>query len=191
MTNSFFGKLFGGKDEGEKERPAPPLAATVRTSKGALALELFEDQVPNTVANFVHLATEGFYDGLCFHRIIEGFMVQGGCPEGTGTGGPGWQIADEFVEGLAHDAPGTLSMANAGPDTNGSQFFITLAPTPWLDGHHTVFGQVVRGMDVLEEIGRVRTDERDRPVEPVRMEEVNIYRDGEPLHPPQPTPETL
>lgn len=191
MAKSFFGKLFGGKKDNEAEPSAPPVAAALKTSEGTMVLELFEEQVPNTVANFVHLATNGFYDGLTFHRIIEDFMVQTGCPEGTGTGGPGWQIADEIVDGLKHDSAGTLSMANAGPDTNGSQFFITLAPTPWLDGQHTVFGRVVKGMDVLERIGSVDTDERDRPLEPVLLEKVAIFRNGERVTETQPMPETL
>jgi peptidyl-prolyl cis-trans isomerase A (cyclophilin A) len=191
MAESFFGKLFGRKEDNEAESSVPPVAAAVKTSEGTMVLQLFEERVPNTVANFVHLATKGFYDGLTFHRVIEGFMVQAGCPEGTGTGGPGWQIADEIVDGLRHDSAGTLSMANAGPDTNGSQFFITLAPTPWLDGQHTVFGQVVKGMDVLERIGSVETDERDGPLEPVLMEKVAIFRDGERVAETQPMPETL
>jgi len=191
VTKSFLGKLFGGKGAEEGERSTPSVATVLKTSEGTIVLELFEDRVPNTAANFVHLATKGFYDGLTFHRVIKDFMVQGGCPDGTGTGGPGWQIADEFVDDLKHDAPGTLSMANAGPDTNGSQFFITLAPTPWLDGKHTVFGRVIHGMGLLEQIGAVKTDGRDKPKEPVLMEQVAIYRDGEPVTEIQPMPETL
>jgi peptidyl-prolyl cis-trans isomerase B (cyclophilin B) len=117
------------------------------TSKGDIQLELFPDQAPLTVANFVNLARRGFYDGLRFHRVISDFMVQGGCPLGTGTGGPGYRFKDEFDPSLRHDRPGRLSMANAGPGTNGSQFFITHVPTPWLDDAHTVFGTVVGAAD--------------------------------------------
>lgn len=117
--------------------------ATMTTSKGEIRLELFEEQTPKTVANFEKLAQDGFYDGLTFHRVIEDFMIQGGCPQGTGTGGPGYTFEDEFVAELKHDQPGILSMANSGPNTNGSQFFITHVPTKWLDGKHTVFGKVL------------------------------------------------
>jgi len=117
--------------------------ATIKTNKGDVKLTLHHDKTPLTVANFVNLAQRGFYDGLKFHRVIPDFMIQGGCPLGTGTGGPGYRFEDEFVAELRHDRPGILSMANAGPGTNGSQFFITHVPTPWLDGKHSVFGQVV------------------------------------------------
>jgi cyclophilin family peptidyl-prolyl cis-trans isomerase len=126
--------------------------ATIETEKGTMVLELFGDKTPNTVNNFVFLAREGFYNGTIFHRVIADFMVQGGDPTGTGRGGPGYQFADEFHPSLKHDKPGILSMANAGPGTNGSQFFITHIPTPWLDGKHSVFGQVIEGMDVLMSI---------------------------------------
>jgi len=126
--------------------------ATLHTEKGDLVLELFADKTPVTVNNFVFLSREGFYDGMIFHRVIENFMVQGGDPTGTGRGGPGYTFKDEFNSSLKHDKPGILSMANAGPGTNGSQFFITHIPTPWLDGKHSVFGQVVGGMDVLMSI---------------------------------------
>jgi peptidyl-prolyl cis-trans isomerase B (cyclophilin B) len=119
-----------------------PISVQMNTSKGPIRLQLYPDQAPVTVANFVNLARRGFYDGLTFHRVIEEFMVQGGCPLGTGTGGPGYQFRDEFHPDRRHDRPGILSMANAGPGTNGSQFFITHVPTPWLDGRHTVFGAV-------------------------------------------------
>lgn len=118
------------------------LVAVMETNKGTIRLNLYPDETPMTVANFVNLAQRGFYDGLSFHRVIEDFMIQGGCPQGTGTGGPGYRFADEFVESLRHDAPGKFSMANAGPGTNGSQFFITHVPTPWLDDAHTIFGAV-------------------------------------------------
>ena len=118
------------------------LVAVMETNKGTIRLNLYPDETPMTVANFVNLAQRGFYDGLSFHRVIEDFMIQGGCPQGTGTGGPGYRFADEFVGSLRHDAPGKFSMANAGPGTNGSQFFITHVPTPWLDDAHTIFGAV-------------------------------------------------
>lgn len=121
--------------------------AVVRTSKGDIRLRLFADKAPVTVANFVNLAKRGYYDGLKFHRVIPEFMIQGGCPQGTGTGGPGYRFEDECTPDLAHDAPGKLSMANAGPGTNGSQFFITHVETPWLDGRHTVFGEVLGADD--------------------------------------------
>ena len=118
------------------------LVAVIETNKGTIRLNLYPDETPMTVANFVNLAQRGFYDGLSFHRVIEDFIIQGGCPQGTGTGGPGYRFADEFVDSLRHDAPGKFSMANAGPGTNGSQFFITHVPTPWLDDAHTIFGAV-------------------------------------------------
>lgn len=123
------------------------MKATIKTNKGDISLKLFDDLTPVTVANFVNLAQRGFYNGLKFHRVINDFMIQGGCPRGTGTGGPGYKFQDEFVPELKHSKPGILSMANAGPGTNGSQFFITHVPTPWLDGKHSVFGEVVSAQD--------------------------------------------
>ncbi|HKJ44823.1 MAG TPA: peptidylprolyl isomerase [Balneolales bacterium] len=123
------------------------LKAVINTSKGDINIELFPEQVPVTVANFINLCSHKFYDGLPFHRVIPNFMIQGGCPLGDGRGGPGYQFEDEFVPDLKHDRPGRLSMANAGPNTNGSQFFITHVPTPWLDNHHTIFGTVVSAKD--------------------------------------------
>ena len=123
------------------------MQATITTSKGAIRLNLFPEQAPVTVANFVNLAARGYYDGLKFHRVIANFMIQGGCPRGTGTGGPGYQFEDEFDPSLRHDRPGRLSMANAGPGTNGSQFFITHVPTPWLDDAHSIFGEVAGSED--------------------------------------------
>ena len=123
------------------------LVAVFNTSKGTIRVDLYPEQTPVTVANFVNLASRGFYDGLNFHRVIADFMIQGGCPLGTGTGGPGYRFADEFVAELRHDAPGKLSMANAGPGTNGSQFFITHVPTPWLDDNHSIFGAVQSDAD--------------------------------------------
>jgi len=126
--------------------------ATIETSKGTIQLELFDDKVPRTCENFEKLAKGGFYDGLTFHRVLDNFMIQTGCPQGTGTGGPGYQFDDEFHDDLKHTGPGVLSMANAGPNTNGSQFFITHVATPWLDKKHSVFGQVKEGQDVVDAI---------------------------------------
>jgi peptidyl-prolyl cis-trans isomerase B (cyclophilin B) len=126
--------------------------ATIDTSRGTIKLKLHADKAPKTVANFEKLATQGFYNGLKFHRVIDNFMIQTGCPQGTGTGGPGYKFADEFHPDLKHSGPGILSMANAGPNTNGSQFFITHVATPWLDGKHSVFGQVIEGQDVVNAI---------------------------------------
>jgi cyclophilin family peptidyl-prolyl cis-trans isomerase len=148
--------------------------AVLDTSMGMIKLELFANEAPITVQNFVKLCGNGFYDSLIFHRVIAGFMIQGGCPIGDGTGGPGYVIKDEFVATLKHSAPGILSMANAGPNTGGSQFFITLAPTPWLDGKHTIFGKVTEGMDVLQSIGKVRTDSHNRPLEAVKISSAKI-----------------
>ena len=128
--------------------------ALIKTDKGDIRLELHADQTPLTVANFVNLAERGFYNGLIFHRVIADFMVQGGCPQGTGTGGPGYRFEDEIVPELGHTSPGVLSMANAGPGTNGSQFFITHVETPWLNGKHTVFGRVVSGQEVVNAIAQ-------------------------------------
>ena len=148
--------------------------AEFHTSEGDFTIELFADRAPNTAKNFKDLAEKGYFDGLVFHRVIDGFMIQGGCPKGTGTGGPGYTIKDEFHAELRHDTEGILSMANAGPNTGGSQFFITLAPTPWLDRKHAVFGRVTSGMDVVRKIAKVKTGAADRPQEPVVMESVKI-----------------
>ena len=129
--------------------PAKKYTATIKTDKGDMVLQLFADKTPKTVNNFVFLAREGFYDGTIFHRVIADFMTQGGDPTGSGSGGPGYRFADEFRPDLKHSKPGILSMANAGPGTNGSQFFITHVPTSWLDGKHTIFGELTQGMDVL------------------------------------------
>ena len=148
--------------------------AVFETNRGTFTVELFEDKAPNTTANFIDLAEHNFYDGLIFHRIIDGFMIQGGDPDGTGMGGPGYTIKDEFHPDLRHDGPGVLSMANAGPNTGGSQFFITLDATPWLDGHHAVFGKVIDGMDVVREIGHVKTGFMDRPIHDVVIDKLTI-----------------
>ena len=147
-----------------------------KTNKGEFVAEMFEDKAPKTTENFISLVEKKFYDGIIFHRVIDGFMIQGGDPTGTGMGGPGYKIADEFGEGLTHDDEGYFSMANAGPNTGGSQFFITLAPTPWLNGHHAIFGRVVEGMDVVRKIGVTKTDFRDRPLEDVKMETVEVIK---------------
>jgi len=145
----------------------------MRTTEGVIVFELFDADAPKTVANFKKLATEGFYDGLSFHRVIKDFMAQGGCPQGTGTGGPGYQFEDEFNEHkIVH---GTLAMANSGPNSNGSQFFIVTAQeTPWLDGKHTAFGQVIEGEDVLDRLNDVPTGGADRPKTPVLISSIEL-----------------
>jgi peptidyl-prolyl cis-trans isomerase A (cyclophilin A) len=169
------------------------LYAEFKTSEGNFICELYYKNVPVVVGNFVGLV-EGsidyfddrtgkkksgpFYDGLVFHRVIDGFMIQGGCPLGTGTGGPGYRFPDQIDETLKHEGKGILSMANAGPDTNGSQFFITLGSTPHLNGKHAVFGKIVEGMDVVEAIGKTSTDDRDRPTNPITIKTVIIHREG-------------
>jgi len=168
-----------------------PLFATLKTSMGAIVIRLYEDKAPSTVANFVGLATgtkewtdtktgakvtRPLYNGTIFHRVIPNFMMQGGDPLGTGVGGPGYRSADEFHPDLKHSKAGILSMANAGPNTNGSQFFITHRATPWLDGRHSVFGEVVEGMPVVEAMGTVPRDGGDRPLKPVLLQEVLIGR---------------
>ena len=145
-----------------------------QTTNGTIRVELYETRAPRTTANFVELVRKHFYDGVTFHRVISGFMIQGGCPEGTGRGGPGYTIPDEFHSELRHSGEGVLSMANAGPDTGGSQFFITLVPTPWLDDRHAVFGRVVEGIGVVREIGKTATDRAEAPLQSVVMEKVVI-----------------
>lgn len=148
--------------------------AVFETNKGDFVIELFTDKAPITTKNFIDLANKGFYDGQIFHRVIDGFMIQGGDPNGDGTGDPGYKIKDEFHPDLKHDSEGILSMANSGPDTGGSQFFITLAATPWLDGKHAIFGKVVEGMEVVREIGKVSKDVRDKPIQDVVIKKVKI-----------------
>ena len=147
--------------------------ATMNTTKGPITLELFDDDAPETVANFRKLASDGFYDGIIFHRVIPDFMIQGGCPQGTGTGGPGYTFKDEFNDHKV--VRGALAMANAGPNTNGSQFFIvTTESAPWLDGKHTVFGRVSDGMDAVDAIESVETGAGDRPLEPQTIESIEL-----------------
>ena len=167
----------------------PGKYAVLETTLGEITCELFPQHAPETVENFAGLAAgtkefidpktrkpvkRPFYDGLTFHRVIPQFMIQGGCPLGTGTGGPGYRFRDEFAAGVVFDQPGKLAMANAGPGTNGSQFFITLAPTDWLNNHHTIFGQVVSGYDVVQKIGAAPRDRNDRPKTPVVLNSVKI-----------------
>jgi cyclophilin family peptidyl-prolyl cis-trans isomerase len=148
-------------------------AATLHTNHGAIAVELFDDEAPKTVENFLKLARDGFYDGVIFHRVIPDFMIQGGDPTGTGRGGPGYTFEDEINQHKVER--GALAMANAGPDTNGSQFFVvTTQAAPWLDGKHTVFGQVIEGMDVVDAISGVDTDHNDKPREPVTIDRVQV-----------------
>jgi cyclophilin family peptidyl-prolyl cis-trans isomerase len=150
--------------------------ATLHTSEGAVELELYPGEAPKTVESFTALASKGFYDGLIFHRVIPDFMIQGGCPSGTGTGGPGYQFEDEPNEHRV--TRGALAMANAGPNTNGSQFFIVTADAcPWLDGKHTVFGRVVEGLDVVDRISMVERDGRDKPLTPVTIDRVELVDD--------------
>jgi cyclophilin family peptidyl-prolyl cis-trans isomerase len=152
--------------------------AVIKTNMGTIELELFPKEAPKAVENFTKLANEGYYDGVIFHRVIDNFMIQGGDPTGTGRGGEsvwGKPFKDEFSPNLKFDQPGLLAMANAGPGTNGSQFFITLAPTPWLNNHHTIFGKVINGMDVVQAIGKVQTSKpNDKPVKDVVMEKVTV-----------------
>ena len=163
------------------DTPLPPAdpnkknsLAVFETSMGTFKVELFEDKAPRTAQNFISLVNKGFYNGLIFHRVIDGFMIQGGDPKGNGTGGPGYVIPDEFHKDLKHTGAGILSMANAGPNSGGSQFFITLDAAPWLDGKHAIFGKVVEGLDVVKAIGKVKTGAQDRPQTDVVMKKITI-----------------
>jgi cyclophilin family peptidyl-prolyl cis-trans isomerase len=175
------------KSKGKKNMSDSKVYAIIQTDfdqdpkKATFKVELFHDKVPMTVSNFVTLARKGFYDGILFHRVIKDFMIQTGDPDGRGTGGPGYRFPDEFVAELKHDAAGVLSMANAGPNTNGSQFFITVVPTPWLDGKHSVFGKVVEGLDIVLALSKVPTSSGDRPAKPVKMSKVTIEGDFQPI----------
>jgi peptidyl-prolyl cis-trans isomerase A (cyclophilin A) len=150
------------------------VVATINTNHGAIVIDMFPKEAPKTVDNFVTLSRDGFYDGVIFHRVIPNFMIQGGDPTGTGAGGPGYKFEDEFDPSLRFDKPGLLAMANSGPDTNGSQFFITTAPTPHLNNAHTIFGKVTQGQDVVEAISRVQTGQGDKPLEDVVIQGVQI-----------------
>ena len=152
------------------------MTATLQTSKGNIVIEFFPDQAPKTVENFINLAKSGFYDGTKFHRVIKDFMIQGGDPLGTGMGGPDYKFEDEIDSSLTFDAPGILAMANSGPNTNGSQFFITIVPTPWLNGKHTIFGKVISGQDIVTKIENTPVGENDKPVTPVTIESISIER---------------
>ena len=169
---------------GQSPKPAPPaskpgiMKIKIETSQGDIYADLYAGEVSRTVENFTALSRKGFYDGLIFHRVIPDFMIQTGDPTGTGKGGPGYTFSDEFSPRLRHDKPGVLSMANSGPNTNGSQFFITEVPTPWLDGRHSVFGQVTQGIDVVKKITQVSRDENDKPLEPVKMKKVTVLNAG-------------
>ncbi|MCI4345780.1 MAG: peptidylprolyl isomerase [Thermoplasmata archaeon] len=147
---------------------------SLKTNHGTIRIEVFEKEAPITAGNFLKLVQKGFYNGVTFHRVIPGFMIQGGDPDGTGSGGPGYTIRDEFAPGLKHSGPGMLSMANAGPNTGGSQFFITVAATPWLDGKHAIFGKVVEGQAVADTISKLPRDRNDRPKEQVRIESATV-----------------
>lgn len=171
--------LFSQQKKDKKKMVDSMTVAIIQTNMGTIEIELFADKTPKTVENFVGLANKGYYNGVIFHRVIDNFMIQGGDPTGTGRGGQslwGGKFEDEFVPELKHNGAGILSMANAGPNTNGSQFFITLKETPWLDGKHTVFGKVIKGMDVVKAIGKVPTNQQDRPLKDVVMEKVTIEK---------------
>jgi cyclophilin family peptidyl-prolyl cis-trans isomerase len=152
----------------------PNPKVTLKTTLGEIQAEIFEDKAPKTAENFLTLVRKGFYNGVLFHRVIPGFMIQGGDPRGDGTGGPGYTIPDEFHPSLRHSSAGMLSMANAGPNTGGSQFFITLAPTSWLDGKHAIFGRVTKGHEIVEQIAAVPRDKSDRPKTPVKILSVTM-----------------
>ena len=175
--------------QAKEKKLMPGIYAHFQTTEGNFSLKLFERQAPKTVANFMGLAegtiepitgkpgkSKPYYDGLTFHRIMDGFMIQGGDPTGTGTGGPGYRFADEIDPKLRFTKAGILAMANVGPNTNGSQFFITLAPTEWLNGKHTIFGEIIEGMDVVSKIGKVKTGQNNKPLTPVIMKKVTIER---------------
>ena len=148
--------------------------AEFKTSMGNFKIELFNEKAPITTGNFIKLVKDGFYNGLIFHRVIPNFMIQGGCPHGTGRGGPRYTIRDEFHPDLKHDSKGILSMANAGPNTGGSPFFITVAETPWLDGKHSIFGKVIKGLDVIDSISMVEKDRNDKPIKNVIIKSIKI-----------------
>ena len=157
------------------------LHVTFKTNVGEFKVNLFPDKAPRTVSNFYNLGQSGFYNNVIFHRVIADFMVQCGDPDGLGTGGPGYRFKDEFHPTLKHDKVGMLSMANAGPNTNGSQFFITVTETPWLDGKHAIFGEVIEGYDLVAKISKAKTDGRDRPLETIHIESLHFEGDFSPV----------
>ncbi|MDR0355169.1 MAG: peptidylprolyl isomerase [Deltaproteobacteria bacterium] len=160
----------------QEQDPPARTKLVFETSMGSFTVETYDDLAPITSKNFIDLANKNYYDGTIFHRIIDGFMIQGGDPTGSGAGGPGYVIQDEFDPSLVHNAPGILSMANRGPNTGGSQFFVTLAPTPHLNNRHAIFGHVIEGMDVVENIGRVATDRSDRPLTEVVIKSLKVVQ---------------
>ena len=164
----------GKEAEQTQQQAAVPATAVFETSMGTFKCRLDTKNAPLTTKNFIDLSKKGFYNGLTFHRVIDGFMIQGGDPKGNGTGGPGYTIKDEFSPELKHNRPGTLSMANAGPNTGSSQFFVTVVPTPWLQNHHSIFGKVVENYDVVEAISKTATDFRDKPLEDVVIDTIEI-----------------
>ena len=191
LAMALFCAALGCAGEAQTQEKKGPVYAVLKTSMGDIVVQLFEDKAPKTVANFIELATgtkewtdpktrekvkRPLYNGSIFHRVIPGFMIQGGDPLGNGTGGPGYRFEDEFHADLKHSKAGVLSMANAGPNSNGSQFFITQKATPWLDGRHSVFGEVVKGQNVVDAIANTPRDPRDRPVKEVVLQEVVITR---------------
>ena len=166
LSMLFMGGTISAKDK--------DLVADINTTMGTIKVKLFYKKAPQTVANFVTLARKGFYNGIIFHRVIPNFMIQTGDPDGNGTGGPGYSFSDEFDPSLKHDKPGKLSMANSGPNTNGSQFFITVAPTPHLDNKHSIFGEVISGYDVAEKISKAERDNRDKPKKEIKIKTITV-----------------
>ena len=168
------GAAMAGRPATGREDVVATAEATIETTKGTIVAELYGQEAPKTVANFTKLARQGFYNGIIFHRVIPGFMIQTGDPTGTGSGGPGYTFADEISPTLKHDQPGILSMANAGPNTNGSQFFITVAATPWLNGKHAIFGRVIKGQEVADAIANAPRGAQDRPTTTIKMTSVTV-----------------
>lgn len=179
LTISLLAFAVGEKKPMENKKLTEKSKDTIvvfETTMGTMKAKLYDDRAPITTDNFKKLINKKFYDGIIFHRVIKDFMIQGGCPDGTGRGGPGYKIKDEFHPELKHTKSGLLSMANAGPNTGGSQFFITLKETPWLDNRHAIFGELIEGLDILENIGKTNTDSMDRPKAEVKMKKVYIQK---------------